>query len=177
VADQPSPRVPAGMLATLLSELDSVKLSPRPAPVTWQRGLALVAALLMLLAVWLVPEAQVSISLGSSEGLTALRVYRGDTALAPQELVHDLWAPALSADGTLVITDPSVRPGRSYSYWLEAQTAAGETSLAGPYSVTPGYSMAIAKAIAALCLLAGLVASFRLLLRESDRPPWRFNVG
>jgi len=173
VTAQPAPRVPATTLATLLNRLDAPTLpsSHTPARPAWQSAFAFAAILLMLAAVLLMPSAQLRLEwvAGAPEEVAAFTIYRSETADRPQEAILTAPSQALIDNGGYAYTDSSVRPGRSYNYWLEAQSAAGVTTPAGPIPAVPDNTRALTKAAAAACLVAGLLAGLWLMRDEIGR--------
>ena len=161
VAMQPAPAIPAGTLAALLNRLESTSGRARPSGQTaWQVAVGFVALALMLLVVLLMPSAQLQLEwmASGSEPVESFTIYRSETAARPQETLLTAPAEELVRNGGYVYTDPSVRPNRSYYYWLEAQGATGTTALAGPITAVTDSTLLLVKLGAAICLLAGLAA-------------------
>jgi hypothetical protein len=169
VAAQPTRSVPAGALLILLGRLDATTAGTRRP--SWATASLLAAIVMMFAMVLLVPSAQISIDFSASapERIVLFNVYRSEAAEMPGDKVLTSPAQELVSNGGYSFTDSSVRPGRSYYYWLEAQSVTGETTLAGPYSVVPSNALALAKAAAVFCLVVGLVACLRLMRDEMGR--------
>jgi len=156
LAAQPVPRVPAGALAALFNRLDTV---PHPAPhPVWQPAFAFAALVLMLIAVLLMPSAQLRLEWTADVpgDATTFTIYRGEMADRPGETILTAPAKALSDNGGYAFADSSVRPGHSYYYWIKVQGAAESTMLSDPIPAVVDSTLALAKAAAVVCLVTGL---------------------
>ena len=169
-AAQPQPLASSASLAMLLNRLDAM---PRPAGFSRRLVLALGAVLVLLVAVLWMPNAQLKLewTAGQVDQVDTFAIYRSQSAIQPEELVHSATPAALVDNGGFAYVDPTVRPNTPYYYWLEARDQSGAVTMAGPIRAVTDGTLFLAKLVVVVCLLGAIAVTLWFLRNELGASP------